>query len=74
MAEHHYLGFIVETFEVGRNLWHARVRRSDRTSFVIDGVILHDLDVGIAWPSADSAFQDACEFIDRMMRRADAGK
>jgi hypothetical protein len=74
MAEHHYLGFVVETFEVGRNLWHARVRRSDRTSFVIDGVILHDLDVGIAWPLADSAFQDACGFIDRMIGRADAGK
>ncbi len=42
------------------------VRRVDRESFVVDGIILHDLDVGTAWPASDIAFQDACRFIDRM--------
>ena len=68
MAEHTYRDFTVETFEVGRDQWQARIRRSDRESFVIDGVILHDLDVGFSWPTSDIAFQDACRFIDRMIR------
>jgi hypothetical protein len=68
MAEQTYRDFAVETFQVGRNNWYARVRRSDRETFVVDGVILHELDVGTAWPTPDGAFQDACSFIDRMAR------
>jgi hypothetical protein len=34
--------------------------------FILDGVHLHDLDVGIAWPTSDDAFEDACRFIDGM--------
>lgn len=65
MAEQTYRDFSIETFEVGRD-WYARVRRSDRESFVVDGVHLRDLDVGTAWPTSDGAFKDACRFIDRM--------
>jgi hypothetical protein len=68
MAERTYQGFTVETFELGRDQWHARVRRRDNEAFVIDGVILHDLDVGFAWATPEHAFQDACRFIDRMIR------
>ncbi len=68
MAQHTYRDFTVETFELGRDNWYARVRRSDRKSFVVDGVILHELDVGTAWPTSDIALQDACRFVDRMAR------
>jgi hypothetical protein len=44
------------------------VRRRDKEAFVLDGVHLRDLDVGIAWPTFDDAFKDACRFIDRMIR------
>jgi len=68
MAQHTYRDFAVETFEMGRDQWQGRVRRSDREAFVLDGVHLRDLDVGIAWPTSDDAFKDACRFIDRMAR------
>lgn len=67
MAEHTYGDFTVEIFEASRDQWLARVRRSDRGSFVIDGVILPDLDVRFSWRTSDSALQDACRFIDRMI-------
>jgi hypothetical protein len=68
MPEHTYRDFTVELFEERRDNWYARVRRSDRESFVVDGIILHELDVGTARPTSDIALQDACRFIDRMGR------
>jgi len=68
MAEHTYRDFTIETFELGRDQWHARVRRRDSEAFVLDGIHLRDLDVGFSWPTSDIAFQDACRFIDRMAR------
>ena len=68
MAEDTYRDFTIETFELGRDQWHARVRRRDKEAFVLDGVHLRDLDVGIAWPTSHEAFKDACRFIDRMIR------
>lgn len=66
MAEHTYRDFTVETFELGRNQWHAHVRRRDNEAFVLDGIHLRNLDVGIAWTTSDDAFKDACRFIDSM--------
>ncbi|HEY4969765.1 MAG TPA: hypothetical protein VII35_07655 [Steroidobacteraceae bacterium] len=68
MPDHTYRDFTVELFEEGRDNWYARVRRSDHESFVVDGVILHELDVATAWSTSDIALQDACRFIDRMGR------
>ena len=33
-----YDGFDIESFEAGRGLWHARIRRADQQPFVIDGI------------------------------------
>jgi hypothetical protein len=68
MVQHTYRDFAVETFERGRDQWEARVRRSENEAFSLDGIHLRDLDVGIAWPTSDDAFRDACRFIDRMIR------
>jgi hypothetical protein len=46
-----YRNFEIETFEVGRGLWHARFRRSDHKPALINGIELEFLDVGVAWPS-----------------------
>jgi len=68
MVQHTYRDFAVETFERGRDQWHARVRRSDNEAFSLDGIYPRDLDVGIAWPTSEDAFRDACRFIERVAR------
>ena len=50
------LHFEIETFEVGRGLWHARIRRRDRKP---EGFSSEALDVGIAWPRPEAAVTDA---------------
>jgi hypothetical protein len=66
-----YLYFEIETFEIGRGLWHARVRRLDRKPISIDGISLEAFDVGVAWPTPEAATADAGEYIDRMIGRLD---
>jgi hypothetical protein len=61
-----YRNFEIETFEVGRSLWHARFRRADHKPMLLDGVELEFLNVGIAWPSGEIALEDAQRSIDRM--------
>ena len=46
-------GFAIETFEAGRGLWHARIRRADQKPVVIDGVLF-------------PAIEDAKNQIDRL--------
>jgi hypothetical protein len=41
--------------------------RRDYQSIVIDGYIFSLLELGIAWPSAASAFSDACCLVDRLV-------
>ena len=59
-------GFRIESFEAGRGLWHARIRRIDRTPVVIDGVSFAALEVGFAWSDPDAAISDAKTQIARL--------
>jgi hypothetical protein len=64
-----YADFQIETFEAGRGLWHARIRRTDRKPVVIDGVSFPELEVGFAWPQRDAAVADAKTRIDYLNQR-----
>jgi hypothetical protein len=64
-----YGGFDIESFEAGRNLWHARIRRADATPVVIDGVLFPVLELGFAWSDPDAAIADAKSHIDHFGRR-----
>jgi hypothetical protein len=64
---HH--GFQIETFEAGRGLWHARIRRADLKPVIIDGVSFPELEVGFAWSSADAAVADAKTRIEYLNQR-----
>jgi hypothetical protein len=67
-----YLHFDIETFEIGRGLWHARFRRFDRKPISIDGYSAETLNVGIAWPAPEAAMTDAQEYIKRIVGRLDS--
>ena len=45
-----YDGFDIESFEAGKGLWHARIRRADFSPVAIDGVLFPAMEVGFAWP------------------------
>jgi hypothetical protein len=62
-------GFAIETFEAGRGLWHARIRRTDRKPVVIDGVLFAAIEVGFAWSDPEAAIEDAKNQIDRLKLR-----
>jgi hypothetical protein len=64
-----YEGFEIESFEVGRGLWHARFRRADHEPVIIDGVLLPALNVGFAWPDPDTAVADAKLQIDHLSKK-----
>jgi hypothetical protein len=66
---HLYDGFDIESFEAGRNLWHARIRRADAMPVVIDGVLFPVLELGFAWSDPDAAIADAINHIDQFGRR-----
>lgn len=61
-----YDGFKIESFEAGRGLWHARIRRADQKPVIIDGVVFSTLEVGFAWSNPDAAVADAKVQIDRL--------
>ena len=65
-----YGGFQIETFEAGRGLWHAKIRRADLKPVIIDGVSFPELEVGFAWYSADAAVADAKTRIDYLNQRS----
>jgi hypothetical protein len=71
-----YDGFTIESFEAGKGLWHARIRREDQAPVVIDGVLFSALEVGFAWSDPDAAIADAKTQIDRLKlkRYAAAGQ
>ena len=64
-----YQGYDIESFEAGRALWHARIRRSDQAPIVINGYPFPALEVGFAWNDPDSATDDAKRHIDRFRHR-----
>ena len=64
-----YQEYEIESFEVGRELWHARTRRADRGPLVIDGHAFPAIEVGFAWPSPDAAVDDAKHHIDHFGHR-----
>jgi hypothetical protein len=71
-ATMNYRNFEIETREIGRGLWHARVSRVDHKPTLIDGNEFEYLDVGVAWLSVEAALADAQRFIDLMSRRLDS--
>ena len=62
-------GFQIETFEAGKDLWHARIARTDLKPVVIDGVLFSALEIGFAWSSPETATADAKAQIDHLHRR-----
>jgi hypothetical protein len=64
-----YGSFEIETLEIGRALWHARLRRADHQPISIDGVVFKQVDLGFAWPTSEAATADARDYIDRMASR-----
>jgi hypothetical protein len=64
-----YDGFDIESFEAGRGLWHARIKRADLSPVVIDGVPFPALEVGFAWSDPDAAIADAKAHIDQFKHR-----
>jgi len=67
MAQTSYGIFEVETFEMGTGLWHARVLRCDRQPLIFGGEPFEFLHIGLSWPSAQAALEDAQSFIDRII-------
>jgi hypothetical protein len=65
-----YDGFDIESFEAGKGLWHARIRRADQQPFMIDGISFAALDVGFAWANPEAAIADAKSHIDRFGLRS----
>jgi len=63
--------FVIECFEAGRNLWHARIKRANRQPIILHGVVFPHLEVGFAWPDRQSAIDDARSQIDRFGSRWD---
>jgi hypothetical protein len=59
-----YDGFTIEPFEAGTGLWHARIRRTDRTPVIMDGVSFAVLEVGLAWSDPIAAIAGAAVQID----------
>jgi hypothetical protein len=60
-----YDGYDIESFEAGRGLWHARIRRADQRPVIIGGHSFATLEVGFAWSDPDAAIADAKNHIDR---------
>lgn len=71
-----YEGFAIECYEAGKNLWHARLRRTDLKPVCIAGVLFPALEIGFAWPDPNAAMTDAKNQIDRLnlKRYASAGQ
>jgi hypothetical protein len=68
MISHHH-DYSIESFEAGRGLWHARIRRADQAPIIINGYAFPSLEVGFAWNDSDAAIDDARRHIDRFSHR-----
>jgi hypothetical protein len=65
-----YAGYEIESFEAGKDLWHARIRRQDNEPVALDGVLFSSLEIGFAWSDSDAAIADAKSRIDNLIRRS----
>jgi hypothetical protein len=61
-----YEGFVIECYQAGKGLWHARLRRPDRTPMIVGGVAFAAIEIGFAWADPESAAADAKNQIDRL--------
>jgi hypothetical protein len=66
---HLYDGYDIESFEMGRGQWHARIRRADQLPVVINGYPFAALEVGFALSDEDAAIEHAKQHIDRFRHR-----
>jgi hypothetical protein len=64
-----YQGYDIESFEAGKGLWHARIRRTDLKPLLIDGALFPKVEVGLAWPDPEAAIADAKQRIERCNER-----
>jgi hypothetical protein len=64
-----YGDYEIESFEAGRGLWHARIRRADQFPLLINGCAFPSLEVGFAWPDEGAAIDDAKHHIDHFKHR-----
>jgi hypothetical protein len=71
---HLYDDYDIESFEAGRGLWHARIRRADQLPVVINGCPFPALEVGFAWFNEDAAVEHAKQHIDRFKHRWATGQ
>jgi hypothetical protein len=62
---HLYDAYDIESFEAGRGLWHARIRRADHRPVLINGCPFPTLEVGFAWFDEAAAVAHAKQHIDR---------
>ena len=64
-----YEDYDIESFEMGRGQWHARIRRADARPVLINGHPFTTLQVGFAWDTAEGAVEDAKQHIDRFKHK-----
>ena len=64
-----YDDYDIESFEMGRGQWHARIRRADSRPVLINGHPFPTLQVGFAWCTAAAAGEDAKHHIDRFKHK-----
>ena len=64
-----YDEYDIESFEMGRGQWHARIRRADARPVLINGYPFPTLQVGFAWDTPEAAVEDAKQHIDRFKHK-----
>ena len=64
-----YDDYDIESFEMGRGQWHARIRRADARPVLINGHPFPTLQVGFAWDTPEAAVEDARRHIDRFKHK-----
>ena len=64
-----YDEYDIESFEMGRGQWHARIRRADARPVLINGHPFPTLQVGFAWDTPEAAVEDAKQHIDRFKHK-----
>jgi hypothetical protein len=69
-----YGDFKIESVEIGKGLWHARIERADARPVILDGVLFSALEVGFAWSNPDAALADARMQIDQLKQRYATGE